>query len=148
MRCRCDMTNVLETCRNEKHGLLPNSFFHHCAESNLGSGKMPNRWVKSCEWTVARFRVSGHTENKWPKQQQKRSRNSKVTHSCEQWTEIEAGKLNGPYRQISETQWYFLYLKEYISLTEKRALYTKMVSSLSGKSTYHTWSKTQCNIFL
>ena len=25
-RCRCEMANVLETCQNEKHGLLPNSF--------------------------------------------------------------------------------------------------------------------------
>ena len=26
VRCRCEMTNVPETCRNEKHDLLPNSF--------------------------------------------------------------------------------------------------------------------------
>ena len=56
-------TNVLQTCRNEKHGLLPNSFCDNDAESTVGLGKMLYRFKAFYRRMDARFRISGHTKH-------------------------------------------------------------------------------------
>ena len=74
----------------------------------------------------ARFRISGHTKNNWPKQQQKQNRNSKVTHSCEQWTEIEVGKLSCLFWQFFADIVIFSLSKKSISLDIKTGLCTRI----------------------
>ena len=97
-------------------------------------------------WMDARFRISGHMKNNWPKQQQKRSRNSKVTQSYDQWRNRSWKAERSVQTNFGDVVIFSLSQKNVYHWWKNGALYTKMVSSLSGKSAYHTRSKTQRDI--
>ena len=108
----------------------------------------------------ARFRIPGHTKNSWPKQQQKTE--SEFQSHTVMWTmdRNRSWKAEGSIQanfgdivifSLAKKNIYiyihiYIYIYIYIYWHKHGAQYTKMVSSLSGKSTYHTWSKTQRNI--
>ena len=102
-RSRCEMTNVLQTCRNEKHGLLPDSFCNTVrtalsvlAKCLIGENHLLMGGRKIQNFRSYEKQLTNATTKTW-------NQNSKVTHSCEQWKEIELGKLSCLFRQISET---------------------------------------------
>ena len=68
---------------------------------------MPDPWqnalsVKIYKADVRKIQKIRSYEKQVTKQQQKRSRNSTVTHSCDQWTKIEVGNLIGLLGQIGD----------------------------------------------
>ena len=95
------------------------------------SGKIPYR----TKWTFARFRISGHTEKQLTKQQQKRSRNSKVTHSCDQWTKIEVGNMIGLFGQIGDAM--------ILSLPKKIYIIHRKTSSVHEDGIISFWQRVQ-----
>ena len=84
----------------------PEFFLHHSAESNVGSWQNALS-VKIYKVDVRKIQNLRSHEKQVTKQQQKRSRkkrsrNSKVTYSCDQWTKIEVGNLIGLFGQIGD----------------------------------------------
>ena len=127
----------------------PDFFWHHSAESNVGSWQNALS-VKIYKVDVRKIQNLRSHEKQVTKQQQKRSRkkrsrNSKVTYSCDQWTKIEVGNLIGLFGQIGDAM---------ILSLPKRSIYHSQNSSsvhkdgiiFSGKSTYHTWKKRKLSV--
>lgn len=108
----------------------PEIFSRHSAESNVGS-RQNALSVKIYKVDVRKIQNVKSNEKDWPSNK-KNGIGIPKSH-----IDVINGQI--VYSDKSETQWYYLYLSEYISFTEKRILCTKMVSSFSGKSTYHTY---------
>ena len=126
--CRCNMTNVLKTCRNEKTQSAPEFFLQHCAESIvcLGIGEnnllMDRRKIQNFKPYAIRKTID-------------QSNNKNGVRIPKSHIHV----INGQKSKLES----WVVCSDKFRRQKNGALYTKMVSSLSGKSTYHMWSKTQ-----
>ena len=135
----------------------PDFFWHHSAESNVGSWQNALS-VKIYKADVRKIQNFRPYEKQLTKQQQKRSRNSKVTHSCDQWTKIEDGNLIGLFGQIEDAMVVSLPKRVYIYINhlQKNELCTRRwyhlflarVHTIRNKMQAVTWKTVQKNRFV